>query len=567
MKPIIIQNPQQGIGASMHVGYGDMRNIDISSRPGVFRLNNRSVKVSSTTITGLPLWTIRNPRNTDEVWTVDEDNKVYRGTSTGDSWSLVSGNGSGAGQGIVIWKDYLFAARASTLDVYGPLSGATVTVTIASPAVFTKTAHGLAAGDPIVFSTTGTLPTGLTAGTTYYVIAAGLTANEFEVSTSVGGSAVNTSGSQSGTHTYKAWKLSWNTLDTDNDWHPMIAGQDDIVYGGAGRYIFSIQQVDGQTFTPGVVETYVFTQQALDLPSDYRVKCLEQQGINLVIGTWKGTNVNDFKVADIFFWDRTSDTFTSTVSLNDYGINAILNINNILYVLAGVEGVIYSCNGVQSTPIAQIPKSITKIDDGSGDYLETLPGALVQYKGRIFFGIGSGSATNNPGLGVWSLNITPQGNILNFEHTVSSGTDGSSDTLRIGSLLPVRNDRILIGWNDSSAMGMDKTSNTLKTTSYAGYFESALYQVGTATRKRGFSMIEFQLDQPLTTGQGVKIKFRKSAYAAWTTIGTWDYATYGAISSIAANANIADAEFIQIRGELTTGETNTSPELRFIQIS
>jgi hypothetical protein len=71
-----------------------------------------------------------------------------------------------------------------------------VTLTIASPCVVTRTAHGYAAGQPIVFNTTGTLPTGITAGTTYYVIAAGLAANTFEFSTTVGGSAVNTSGSQ-----------------------------------------------------------------------------------------------------------------------------------------------------------------------------------------------------------------------------------------------------------------------------------------------------------------------------------------------------------------------------------
>jgi hypothetical protein len=76
----------------------------------------------------------------------------------------------------------------------------TFTVTIASPAVFTFTAHGLSAGDKLIFSTTGALPTGLTAGTVYYVISAGLTANAFEVSTTDGGSAVNTSGTQSGTH-------------------------------------------------------------------------------------------------------------------------------------------------------------------------------------------------------------------------------------------------------------------------------------------------------------------------------------------------------------------------------
>jgi hypothetical protein len=77
----------------------------------------------------------------------------------------------------------------------------TVTVTIASPGVFTYTTHNLLAGDTIELTTTGTLPTGLVASTTYFVISAGLTANDFQVSTSLAGAAVDTSGSQSGVHT------------------------------------------------------------------------------------------------------------------------------------------------------------------------------------------------------------------------------------------------------------------------------------------------------------------------------------------------------------------------------
>jgi hypothetical protein len=77
----------------------------------------------------------------------------------------------------------------------------TATITIANPAVVTRVAHGLVAGDQIVFSTTGALPTGLTAGTRYFVLAAGLTADTFELSATSGGSAIVTTGSQSGVHT------------------------------------------------------------------------------------------------------------------------------------------------------------------------------------------------------------------------------------------------------------------------------------------------------------------------------------------------------------------------------
>ena len=88
--------------------------------------------------------------------------------------------------------DVLFARLIQT---------AAVTITVASPAVFTWTAHGRSANDPIKFTTTGALPTGLTAGTTYYVVGASITANTFTVSATSGGTAINTSGTQSGTHT------------------------------------------------------------------------------------------------------------------------------------------------------------------------------------------------------------------------------------------------------------------------------------------------------------------------------------------------------------------------------
>lgn len=68
----------------------------------------------------------------------------------------------------------------------------TATVSVASPAVVTMT-NTFAAGQPIVFATTGRLPKGLVAGTTYYVIATGLSGSGFQVSATVGGAAINTS--------------------------------------------------------------------------------------------------------------------------------------------------------------------------------------------------------------------------------------------------------------------------------------------------------------------------------------------------------------------------------------
>src|SRR3972149_2619307 len=70
---------------------------------------------------------------------------------------------------------------------------------VATTDVLTSAAHGLTANTPIRFvSLLGGI--GLSLGTTYYVIASGLTANEFKISASLGGSTIDiTSDVTSGT--------------------------------------------------------------------------------------------------------------------------------------------------------------------------------------------------------------------------------------------------------------------------------------------------------------------------------------------------------------------------------
>lgn len=69
-----------------------------------------------------------------------------------------------------------------------------VTISVADPAVVTwPGGHGLEAGARVMFTGTGgTIPTGLTAGTAYYVLAAGLTPTAFSVSATPGGAAIAT---------------------------------------------------------------------------------------------------------------------------------------------------------------------------------------------------------------------------------------------------------------------------------------------------------------------------------------------------------------------------------------
>lgn len=92
------------------------------------------------------------------------------------------------------------AFQTSTEVFFGQLSINNVTgatsFTNASPTVATYTAHPFITNDQVTFSG-GSLPSGVTAGTIYYVTV--IDANSFNISLTAGGSFINTSGSGSGT--------------------------------------------------------------------------------------------------------------------------------------------------------------------------------------------------------------------------------------------------------------------------------------------------------------------------------------------------------------------------------
>lgn len=93
----------------------------------------------------------------------------------------------------------------------------TATISIASPCVVTKTALGVVNGDPLSFTTSGALPTGLTADTLYFARTINATtchlydtyAHAIDTGSTTG--RIDTSGTQSGTHT-----LQYGILTTDD---------------------------------------------------------------------------------------------------------------------------------------------------------------------------------------------------------------------------------------------------------------------------------------------------------------------------------------------------------------
>lgn len=153
------------------------------------------------------------------------------------------GTGSSASYYLRLWtqtnfgEDLIFAPIGGAIYYWDASIGVvapTVTITIASPGVLT-TSVSLTNGTALALTTTGALPTGLSVGTIYYVVAS--TGTSFSLSATAGGSAINTSGTQSGTHTISTRGIPVSSLSGASS-VPTV--QNGIFVSDTSRFVFAL---------------------------------------------------------------------------------------------------------------------------------------------------------------------------------------------------------------------------------------------------------------------------------------------------------------------------------------
>jgi hypothetical protein len=192
-------------------------------------------------------------------------------TKTSAAWAVGTGNGgqdgsipSGATGTMGVYWYLIRRSDTGVVDALyslAPDTSSTVTITIASPGVITWTNHGLptdgsAYAAPVKFTTTGALPTGLTAGTQYYVKTV-LSNDTFTVSATVGGAVINTSGSQSGVHTaysrpilptsYDSYRRISTAIRTTGNFFLRMNQRGDYFHLGDGLLVASAVTVTSST--------------------------------------------------------------------------------------------------------------------------------------------------------------------------------------------------------------------------------------------------------------------------------------------------------------------------------
>jgi hypothetical protein len=126
----------------------------------------------------------------------------------------------------------------------------TASISLASPAVVTLVGHGLSANQAVVFTTLP--PSPMVKGKPYFVLSAGLTADTFRVSDTLGGTAINTTASGSATM-YTAAAVASNTNDFYVNLEGAAGGVVQTAMPGEGSNTYH-GEIEGLTGAPLFIE-------------------------------------------------------------------------------------------------------------------------------------------------------------------------------------------------------------------------------------------------------------------------------------------------------------------------
>lgn len=458
-----------------------------------------------------------DPR-TGNIYTVDSAGRVWFYNS---GWILLNGNTltNGSGNGIAIYQDWLFIFRNRLIDVYGPLSS---------------------------------------------VVAS------------------------------QAWYNGWKTINQaagDASRHDVIIGQDDTLYWtdydsttafATKGYVGSLRPVAGQLLfqdtgnptTSSSTTNYTFNSQALDFPVYEQPVALEEINRNLVIAV-NGYNIGFTKgYSKLYTWDRVSASFDSPLYIPDNPVVEMINYNNVIYIFTGKRGRIYRTNLATVELATKIPDSMFVPDSATvveGNPLRasenfTFSSNVAVARNKIFFGISGVDG----GSALYSYD--PENDVLKIENRAVIGTYGLTATaltipcvIAPGSTLNVYFSfgyNSVFGWDLSNPFGSTDSANT-----FYSYIITDMIPVATKTGKRAFAEVEWRLDTPMGPTDAVRISYRKSSNVAFTTIDSTSYSA-GLVPQISAiyDANIADAEELQFKIEISSTSSSGSTGVRFKEL-
>lgn len=352
---------------------------------------------------------------------------------------------------------------------------------------------------------------------------------------------------------FQAWKTGY----TNAYYGKMLVSKNDgNVYIADGT---SIKRLSAFVAGSAGVAPTATADTAISLITGYAAVTIAELGARLMVGTQTVNSIFSTRYASreaVIFPYRigvSATNFDNPVAIaNANSIQQIIVANNLMYITAGMKGNVYVSDGTSYRQVKTIPYAVK---DESGLGLLLYPNAItISGNGNLLIGTTSftngytGDVTQH---GVWEINLATGKYETNLRYIMSNGNFTGNTQISIGFVFQDNSDTVYFGWGYGSDYGIDVT-NAFKYSGYTSTIETQAYVVGNKLTPKTFENIEILFGQPLTVGQGVRLSYRLSTFGDYTTIGTFDYATYGGVISIRNKALITNAQLLQIKIEMTT---------------
>lgn len=467
----------------------------------------------------------------------------------------------------------------------------TFTVDVGGDFIITSSTSNWETGTTVEFTTTGTLPSGLSTGTLYYLRK--FSATTFQVHPTFNDAIFNTNeiditDSGTGTHTATTFEISeiikikgdyffddngslWS-YNSANDVFALLSkgsgsgvGMD--IYGGR-VYMFRNSRIDYYTISSGVttnsfqtdtggvslvgrddilyigsgndvrsINGTTYNSSALDLPDGDSINCMCEAGIYLVIGTNKNR---------VYFWDRVSSSFELSALL-PYEPKILAQFGNAPYAILE-NGDIYTISGSVTQLVKQFPEYI--LDRSTNPSFVFSPDGYSVRDRSIYIGFGSTSTTSP--IGVYEYNVDT--GEFRIAHTASNGYIGGASATKMQYTAIQNIGTFYIAYNNANAYGVDKVS--IENRYQTATFYTKMSIVGTENKKGIIKGVNMQLAEQLRGGQSITVYYRTDTAGTFVEYGTFTEQgnTYKTI-----NKSIDNLLQIQFKIEITTNQDSYSP--------
>lgn len=482
MDTLFINEFQKGSSENGNIGFAAMVGCETYSDKGVLQLTKDTTKTSGSIVVDLPVYFTSATENV--IFSQGDTGHIYKSTDTGATWIDITYSGytptANAGQGLIFYKPneattngFLFSFLPGQIDY------------CVSP---------YAAGN---------------------------------------------------------WTTAWKSnpsagLITGVPHFPFISPGDGQLYFANGSYVGKIGTVGIMAFNPAgtIGVDYIYTNGptvlsgstttfGLTIPPIYKVNCISFLPSNYIaLGLGSSGIGNSSQIADVILWNPDFSTYETPLRLysqaaaNSAGINQIINRNNVLYCVTGGNHAIFSTNGSSFTLLEDISLHTTSrlINGGVSTqgkqstapiFINQYPSAIAVSGNKLYTGVSTSVNSNPEGygifpLGIWSEAITPEGNILQCEFTISTGAI-CGNSFKLGALYPINQAQLLIGWFDgnSSSYGIDQTSFLAYQTLESDMFvEGPMMEIGTPLTPTVIQNIQYNLVRNLLNGQQIDVSWR-----------------------------------------------------------